>query len=85
MLRTPSGEMIDAHYYDGVWQPTELIDPPADRIKVSTDGEILIWNTDNFHSVLFDFHGYSVFIHGCRYGDIDRDTLLKIAQSFVAS
>jgi hypothetical protein len=77
------GETNQIAYYDGVWQPTQLANPPADRSRVS-NGETLIWGTQNLHAVQFSLGGYSVFILGCRYADIDREDLLKIAASFTA-
>jgi hypothetical protein len=77
----PDGKARNVDYYDGVWQPTKAIDPPADRTRVA-NGETLLWNTQNFHSAVFSLPSFSVLLHGCRYGDIDRDELLKIAASF---
>jgi hypothetical protein len=81
-MRTVGGEQIKVEYYDSMWQLNTSAEPPSDRIRRTPDGYTLLWNTDNFHSVLFSFSGYSIFIQACRYADVDRNELIRIAQSF---
>jgi hypothetical protein len=82
MMQTGEGEVIEVEYYDGAWQGTDLPNPPAERMRVSSNGETLLWNTENCHSVLFTYHGYSIYIQGCRHADVDRNQLIEIARSF---
>lgn len=42
----------------------------------------LIWNTNNVHSLVFEFGNYTIGIRGARVVGIDADELLAIASSF---
>jgi hypothetical protein len=82
VVRTTLGEDVTINYYDGMWHGTTSSELPSpDRVRRRFGG-INVWDTDNFHSVLFNFHGYSVMIRGCRAGNVSMEELFKIAGSF---
>lgn len=70
------GTTTDAMYFDGIW---EL--PRVSAEVARTSERLPLWNRDNIHALVFQWHGLQVGVRAARQCGVSFDELVKVASS----